>query len=184
MCWCADVQTSHAEIADSSAPVSHAGAAPFRYRCTLPGPLLPLRGQDLRHRQGRPPLHGDGVLILHPLVGRAPGAEIVPILPLFSVATTSRRTPLLLASSVRLKKSLHNPGGPLIFVVDSVLPGASNLAPLGRQAQDVKLVADPSEGSHHPVQLFLVLRAVPPRPSVLTQGLNAWPAKLVTCVAW
>ncbi len=56
------------------------------------------------------------------------------------MATTSRRTPLLLASSVRLKKSLHNPGGPLIFLVDSVLPGASNLAPLGRQAQDVKLV--------------------------------------------
>ncbi len=52
-CWCADVQTSHAEITDSSAPVGHGGAAPSRYRCTLPGPLLLLRGQDLRHRQGR-----------------------------------------------------------------------------------------------------------------------------------
>ncbi len=33
------------------------------------------------------------------------------------------------------------------------------------------LVADPSEGSHRPVKFLLVLQAIPPRPSVLTQGL-------------
>jgi hypothetical protein len=57
-------------------------------------------------------------------------------------------------------------------VLDSILSGASHPAHLGWHARDVELVADPSEGSHHPVQLFLVLRAVSPRPSVLTQGLE------------
>ena len=131
-----------------------------------------LCGQDLRHRQGRPPLYGDGVLVLHPRLGRVSGSELVPVLPLFPVATTGQRTPLLLASPVRLKKSLHNPRGPLILVVNSILSGGSYPAHLCRHARDVELVANPSEGSHHPVQLFLVLRAVPPRPSVVTQGLK------------
>jgi hypothetical protein len=46
--WRTDVQTSYAEIADSSAPIGHGGVSPSRSRFTLPGPLLPLRGQDFR----------------------------------------------------------------------------------------------------------------------------------------
>jgi hypothetical protein len=56
-------------------------------------------------------------------------------------------------------------------MVDSLLPGVSHPAHLGWHARQIELVADPLEG-HHLVQLILVLRAVPPRPSVLTQGLE------------
>ncbi len=183
-CWCTDIHTSHAEVADSSAPVGHGGAAPSRYRCTLPGPLLPLRGQDLRHRQGRLPLYGDGVLILRPLLGRAPGVEVVLMLPLFSIATTGRRTPLLLASSVRLKKSLYKPCGPLILVVDLIQSGTSYPAHLGRlpvmsiSAQTLrKVLITQSSSSWYSVQSL--------RDHLFSLRVsNTSPAKLVTCVAW
>jgi hypothetical protein len=117
-------------------------------------------------------------LALHALLGHMSGAKLIPVLPLVPVATTGRRTPLLLASPVRLKKPVHNPRGPLILMVDSILSGASHPAHLGQHAPDVELATDPSEGSHHPIKLVLVLRAVSPRPSVLTQGLECLPCQV------
>ncbi|MFN9900412.1 MAG: hypothetical protein ACK55Z_16810, partial [bacterium] len=69
---------------------------------------------------------------------------------------------------MRLHKPFHDPCGPLVLAIDLVKPGAGRPAPLGGHARGVDLVADPSEGSHRPVKLLLVLQAIPPRPSVLT----------------
>jgi hypothetical protein len=48
--------------------------------------------------------------------------ELISVLPLIPTTIPSRRASLLLSTSVSLEKSLHNPCGPLILVVDSLLP--------------------------------------------------------------
>ncbi|MFO0005493.1 MAG: hypothetical protein ACK559_30625, partial [bacterium] len=58
------------------------------------------------------------------------------------------------------------------LAVDLVESRAGRPAYLGGHACGVDLIADPSEGSHRPVKLLLVLQAIPSRPSVLTQGLE------------
>ncbi len=111
-------------------------------------------------------------------------AELVPILPLIPVATAGQRTPLLLAFPVRLKKSLHNPRGPLILVVDSLLPGGAILGILAgmlvmsSSSQTLqKVLITQSSSSWYSVQSL--------RDHLFSLRVsNASPAKLVTCVAW
>jgi hypothetical protein len=57
-------------------------------------------------------------------------------------------------------------------MIDSVLSQPSRPLHLGQQARWVKLVADPAECFHFPVQLILVLLAVPPGPFGLIQGFK------------
>jgi hypothetical protein len=166
------VKTCHAEVTDSSSPVVHCGLKPPRTRHTFLGPLLPFRSvQDVGHRQSGSPVHGNGVLIHHPLLWHVFGVELALILPLIPTAVSSRRMSRLWSSFVSSKESLHNPRSS-ILVVDSLLSRAICPAHLGWHTLQVELVADPSKGSHCPVQLVLILRAVSPRPSVLTQGLE------------
>ncbi|MFO0002650.1 MAG: hypothetical protein ACK559_16105, partial [bacterium] len=60
----------------------------------------------------------------------------------------------------------------LVLGIDLVAPCAGRPAPFGGHVRGVDLVADPSEGSHRPVKLLLLLQAISSRPSVLTQGLE------------
>ncbi len=157
------------------APVDHGGLEPPRPRHTLPGRRLQARWAACPWEQSpRTPSSPRHVTL---------DVELVSALLLIPTAVSSRQMSRLWSSSVSLKKSLHDPCVPLILEVDSVLSGTSHPAHLGRHARQVELVADPSECSHHPVQLILILCAVSPGPSVL-RVLNASPARLVTCVPW
>ncbi len=62
---------------------------------------------------------------------------------------------------VGLQKPLHDSCGSLVLAVDLIEPRAGRPAHLGGPARGVDLVADPSEGSHRPVKLLLVLQAIP-----------------------